>query len=104
MSRVFVCVLDGCGAGELPDAAAYGDVGSDTLGHVLRLSGVELPNLTALGIGEVVGLPLGAPSPEATYGRLAEYGAGKDTTTGHWEMMGVVLERPFPTYPGGFPP
>jgi len=104
MTRVFVCVLDGCGAGELPDAAAYGDVGSDTLGHVLRRSGVELPELAALGLGEVVGLPLGAPCPEATYGRLAERGAGKDTTTGHWEMMGVVLERPFPTYPGGFPP
>jgi len=104
MTRVFVCVLDGCGAGELPDAAAYGDVGSDTLGHVLRRSGVELPELAALGLGEVVGLPLGAPDPEATYGRLAERGAGKDTTTGHWEMMGVVLERPFPTYPGGFPP
>src|SRR5664280_414901 len=104
MTRVFVCVLDGCGAGELPDAAAYGDVGSDTLGHVLRRSGVELPNLAELGIGEVVGLPLGAPSPQATYGRLVERGAGKDTTTGHWEMMGVVLERPFPTYPQGFPP
>jgi phosphopentomutase len=103
MTRVFVCVLDGCGAGELPDAAAYGDVGADTLGHVLRRSGVELPDLAALGLGEVVGLPLGAPSPEATYGRLIERGAGKDTTTGHWEMMGVVLERPFPTYPGGFP-
>jgi phosphopentomutase len=104
MTRVFVCVLDGCGAGELPDAAAYGDVGSDTLGHVLRRSGVQLPNLAELGIGEVVGLPLGAPDREATYGRLVERGAGKDTTTGHWEMMGVVLERPFPTYPGGFPP
>ena len=104
MTRVFVCVLDGCGAGELPDAAAYGDVGASTLRHVLERSDVELPNLAALGLGEVVGLPLGAPRPEATYGRLAEHGAGKDTTTGHWEMMGVVLERPFPTYPHGFPP
>ena len=104
MTRVFVCVLDGCGAGELPDAAAYGDVGSSTLRHVLERSEVELPNLTALGLGEVLGLPLGAPRPAATYGRLAEHGAGKDTTTGHWEMMGVVLERPFPTYPQGFPP
>jgi phosphopentomutase len=104
MTRVFVCVLDGCGAGELPDAAAYGDVGSSTLRHVLERTDVELPNLTALGLGEVVGLPLGAPRPEATFGRLAEHGAGKDTTTGHWEMMGVVLERPFPTYPQGFPP
>ncbi len=104
MTRVAVIVLDGVGAGELPDAAAYGDEGSDTLRHVLEGSDVSLPNLTALGLGEVVGLPLGAPRPGATYGRLLERGAGKDTTTGHWEMMGLVLERPFPTYPHGFPP
>jgi phosphopentomutase len=104
MTRVLVCVLDGCGAGELPDAAAYGDAGSHTLRHVLERTSVSLPNLAALGLSEVVGLPLGAPRPEATYGRLAERGAGKDTTTGHWEMMGVVLGRPFPTYPEGFPP
>lgn len=104
MSRVFVCVLDGVGAGALPDAAAYGDEGSHTLRHVLERSGVRLPELSGLGLGEVVGLPLGAPRSEATYGRLLERGAGKDTTTGHWEMMGVVLERPFPTYPDGFPP
>lgn len=104
MTRVFVCVLDGCGAGALPDAAAYGDEGSHTLRHVLQRTGVPLPNLVGLGLGEVVGLTLGAPRAEATYGRLEERGAGKDTTTGHWEMMGVVLERPFPTYPDGFPP
>jgi len=104
VTRVFVCVLDGCGAGELPDAAAYGDEGSATLRHVLERSSVKLPNLVGLGLGAVVGLPLGTPWPEATYGRLLERGAGKDTTTGHWEMMGVVLERPFPTYPDGFPP
>jgi phosphopentomutase len=104
MTRVFICVLDGCGAGELPDAADYGDVGSATLRHVLERIDVELPNLAGLGLGEVVGLPRGAPWPQATYGRLVEHGAGKDTTTGHWEMMGVVLERPFPTYPQGFPP
>ena len=104
MTRVFVCVLDGCGAGELPDAPQYGDAGASTLRHVLERVDVPLPNLAALGLGEVVGLPLGAPRPEATYGRLLERGAGKDTTTGHWEMMGVVLERPFPTYPDGFPP
>lgn len=102
--RVFVCVLDGCGAGALPDAAAYGDEGADTLRHVLTASGVRLPRLEALGLGEVVGLPLAAPRPEATYGRLGERGAGKDSTTGHWELMGLVLERPFPTYPHGFPP
>ena len=104
MTRVFVCVLDGCGAGALPDAAKYGDEGSDTLRHVLERTDVPLPNLSALGLGEVVGLPLGAPRAKATYGRLLERGAGKDTTTGHWEMMGVVLEHPFPTYPDGFPP
>ena len=104
MSRVLVCVLDGVGAGEAPDADAYGDVGSSTLRHVLERSPVTLPNLTSLGLGEIVGLPLGAPRPEATYGRLLERGAGKDTTTGHWEMMGLVLDHPFPTYPHGFPP
>ncbi len=103
MSRILVCVLDGVGAGAAPDADAYGDAGSDTLRHVLERSDVALPNLAALGLGEVVGLPLGAPRSGATYGRLLERGAGKDTTTGHWEMMGVVLERPFPTYPHGFP-
>ncbi len=104
MTRVFVCVLDGCGAGALPDAAAYGDEGSDTLRHVLERTQVPLPNLAGLGLGEIVGLPLGTPRRDATYGRLLERGAGKDTTTGHWEMMGVVLEHPFPTYPDGFPP
>ena len=103
MTRVFICVLDGVGAGELPDAAAYGDVGSDTVKHVLERSGVKLPNLAGLGLGEVARLPLGAPRPAATFGRLGQHGAGKDTTTGHWEMMGVVLARPFPTYPQGFP-
>ena len=104
MTRVFVCVLDGAGAGELPDAAAYGDAGSSTLRHVVEATGVELPNLASLGLGEAIGVPMGALRAAATYGRLLERGAGKDTTTGHWEMMGLVLERPFPTYPEGFPP
>ena len=103
MTRVLVCVLDGVGAGEAPDAEAYGDRGSDTLRHVLEASDVALPNLAALGLGRVVGLPLGEPRPGATYGRLLERGAGKDTTTGHWEMMGLPLREPFPTYPLGFP-
>jgi len=101
--RAFVCVLDGVGAGALPDAAAYGDEDSATLRHVIEQSGVRLPNLTAMGLGEVLGLPLGRPSPQATYGRLLELGAGKDTTAGHWELMGLVLEQAFPTYPDGFP-
>jgi phosphopentomutase len=104
MARVFVCVLDGVGAGALPDAAAYGDEGANTLLHVIERTGVRLPNLAGLGLGDVLGLPLGPPRADAAYGRLLERGAGKDTTTGHWEMMGLVLERPFPTYPEGFPP
>lgn len=104
MTRVFVCVLDGCGAGELPDAAAYGDEGSATLRHVIERTGVRLPHLAHLGLGEIVGLPLESPRAEATYGRLASRACGKDTTTGHWAMMGVILESPFPTYPDGFPP
>jgi phosphopentomutase len=108
VTRVAVIVLDGVGAGALPDAAAYGDEQSDTLRHVLEATGVALPNLTDLGLGEIVG-PLGvdgapaAPRSGATYGRLLERGAGKDTTAGHWELMGLVVERPFPTYPEGFP-
>jgi phosphopentomutase len=104
VSKVLVCVLDGVGAGEAPDADAYGDRGSNTLRHVLEGSDVELPNLAALGLGEVVGLPLGAPRSRSTYGRLLERGAGKDTTTGHWEMAGIHLEKPFPLFPHGFPP
>ncbi len=103
MTRVFVCVLDGCGAGELPDAAAYGDEGSATLRHVLERTGARVPHLARLGLGEILGLPLGEPRQDATYGRLLNRSAGKDTTTGHWAMMGVILERPFPTYPHGFP-
>lgn len=103
MSRAVVIVLDGAGAGEAPDAAAYGDVGAATLRHVIEGTGVALPNLAGLGLGESIGLPLGAPRRDATFGRLVERGAGKDTTAGHWELMGLVLERPFPTYPQGFP-
>lgn len=104
MSRTFICVLDGCGAGEQPDAADYGDEGSSTLRHVLERSRVQVPNFAGLGLGEVIDLPLGAARSDATFGRLLGRGAGKDTTTGHWAMMGVVLERPFPIYPKGFPP
>lgn len=104
MSRAFICVLDGCGAGEQPDAADYGDEGSSTLRHVLERSRVQVPSFAGLGLGEVIDLPLGAARSDATFGRLLGRGAGKDTTTGHWAMMGVVLERPFPTYAKGFPP
>jgi len=104
VSRAFVCVLDGVGAGALPDAVAYGDAGANTLRHTIEASGVALPHLATLGLGAITGLPLGEPDPTATYGRLLETSPGKDTTTGHWEMMGLILPRPFPTYPHGFPP
>jgi phosphopentomutase len=101
-----VIVLDAVGAGELPDAADYGDVGSDTLGNVARaVGGLDLPNLEALGLGNVApldGCPPQAGAP-AVAGRLIERSKGKDTTTGHWELMGVVTPVAFPTYPHGFP-
>jgi phosphopentomutase len=104
VSKVFVCVLDGVGAGELPDAAAFGDTGTNTLLHTLERTAVPLPNLGTLGLGEAVGYDLGPVRADATFGRLLEQAPGKDTTTGHWEMMGLVLEHAFPTYPHGFPP
>ncbi|HET8872188.1 MAG TPA: phosphopentomutase [Gaiellaceae bacterium] len=106
MPRACVIVLDAVGAGELPDAAEYGDEGSDTLGNVARaVGGLDLPNLEALGLGNVEPLEGCPPQPgaPAIAGRLTERSKGKDTTTGHWELMGVVTEQPFPTYPHGFP-
>ena len=99
-------MLDAVGAGELPDAAEYGDEGSDTLGNVARaVGGLDLPSLEALGLGNVEPLEGCPPQPgaPAVAGRLFERSKGKDTTTGHWEMMGVVTAQPFPTYPHGFP-
>jgi phosphopentomutase len=106
MPRACVIVLDAVGAGELPDAAEYGDEGSDTLGNVAKaVGGLDLPNLEALGLGNVEPLEGCPPQPgaPAIAGRLMERSKGKDTTTGHWELMGVVTEQPFPTYPHGFP-
>ncbi len=106
MSRACVIVLDAVGAGELPDAAEYGDVGSDTLGNVARaVGGLDLPNLEALGLGNVEPLEGCPPQPgaPAVAGRLVERSKGKDTTAGHWELMGVVTAQPFPTYAQGFP-
>src|ERR671924_2124996 len=106
MSRACVIVLDAVGAGELPDAADYGDEGSDTLGNVARaVGGLDLPNLEALGLGNVEELEGCPPQPgaPAIAGRLFERSKGKDTTTGHWELMGLVTAQPFPTYPHGFP-
>ncbi len=98
--RVAVLVCDGLGVGAAPDADAYGDAGSDTLRHVLDRHPTPLPNLERLGLLTLVGLGV----PRGARGKATELSAGKDTTTGHWEMMGLVTERPFPLYPNGFPP
>ena len=106
--RVLFLVCDSFGVGEAPDAAAYGDAGSNTLGHVASaVGGLNAPNLAALGLGaltDVAGVPADGAGPGTAHGKLTERSAGKDTTTGHWEMCGIVLDRPFPTYPDGFPP
>ena len=106
MSRACVIVLDAVGAGELPDAAEFGDEGSDTLGNVARVvGGLDLPNLEAFGLGNVEPLEGCPPQPgaPAVAGRLVERSKGKDTTTGHWELMGIVTPQAMPTYPHGFP-
>jgi phosphopentomutase len=106
MPRACVIVLDAVGAGEAPDAAEYGDEGSDTLGNVAKaVGGLDLPNLEAFGLGNIEPLEGCPPQPgaPAVAGRLLELSKGKDTTAGHWEMMGIVTETPFPTYPQGFP-
>jgi phosphopentomutase len=100
-------VCDSFGVGDAPDAAAYGDEGSDTLGNCSRaVGGIHAPNLERLGLGLLAPIEGMAPTagPGTAHGRLTERSAGKDTTTGHWEMCGIVLERPFPLYPKGFPP
>ncbi len=106
MGIAIVIILDGVGVGALPDAADYGDAGHDTLGHTAAaVGGLALPNLGALGLGNlhaVAGVPP-VPAPRACWGRMAEISKGKDSTTGHWELMGVVTARPYPTYPRGFP-
>ncbi|HOV78778.1 MAG TPA: phosphopentomutase [Bacillota bacterium] len=105
-ARVALFVLDSLGVGELPDAGRYGDTGSNTLGNIARaMGGLKLPNLGRLGLGniiEVEGVPP-AERPLASFGKMAEQSAGKDTTTGHWEIAGIILEKPFPVYPYGFP-
>jgi phosphopentomutase len=104
--RVIWIVLDSVGVGEMPDAAAYGDAGSDTLGNIARQRGLRVPNLCALGLGNLKPIPQlpKAPHPEGAYGRCTLSSPGKDTTTGHWEMAGIHLAKPFPLYPRGFPP
>ena len=102
--RVTIIVCDSLGIGEMPDAAEYGDAGSDTLGHILASREVKIPNLQKLGLGNIRNLPLSpSDNPIGCYGRAALASRGKDTTTGHWEMAGIITETPFPTYPNGFP-
>ncbi len=107
INRVIIIVLDSVGIGELPDAADFGDTGSNTLGNIARTTGgLALPNLELMGLANIAAITGLTPqlSPTAAYGKMAEVSAGKDTTTGHWELMGVRLEKPFPLYPDGFPP
>jgi phosphopentomutase len=103
MRRVITIVCDSLGVGELPDAREFGDEGSNTLGHVLRDEHPALPVLESLGLLHTLPQPASSVSPRAAFGRMAEVSAGKDTTTGHWEMMGLVVKDPFRTYPNGFP-
>lgn len=103
ISRVLLIVMDSVGCGEMPDAAAYGDQGSDTLGHIADAVPLHVPTLRSLGLGRVARIGGEAPAPMGAAGRMAEASPGKDSVTGHWELMGIVLERPFPTFPQGFP-
>jgi phosphopentomutase len=104
-NRITLIVLDGAGIGAMPDAADWGDAGSDTFGHICESREVRLPNLQSLGLGNI--RPLAGvqaiKNPRGDYGKCALRSNGKDTTTGHWEMAGIILERAFPTYPNGFP-
>ena len=103
-ARVILIVLDSVGIGELPDAALYEDQGSNTLGNIAAQVPLNIPTLAAMGFAKLVPLPGSAPAAAtAAYGRMAERSAGKDSVTGHWELMGLVLDRPFPTFPNGFP-
>lgn len=106
MSRAFVIVLDACGVGALPDAAAYGDEGTNTLAHLAqRLGGLRLPALERLGLGSVIALAgVGPATAPVLHGRLHALGPGKDSTMGHRELMGIIAAAPPPTYPSGFPP
>ena len=104
-----VIVLDSVGVGEMPDAAVFDDVGADTLGHIDGTVGLDVPNLGALGLGNIsreapFKTLLPSDSPKGAFGKMAMYSAGKDSATGHWELMGLITEEPFKTFPDGFPP
>lgn len=107
ITRVILIILDSVGIGALPDAGEYGDGGSNTLVNTAKaVGGLKLPNLGRLGLGNIENIAGVEPvnNPAGAFGKMAERSAGKDTTTGHWEIAGIILEKPFPVYPGGFPP
>ena len=105
VNRVIWIILDSVGMGELPDAARFHDEGSNTLGNLAAAVGLSIPNMRKLGLGNIEGMKniLPVEKPKGCYGRLGEISDGKDTTTGHWEMVGIYSKQPFPTYPNGFP-
>ncbi|HEV7700248.1 MAG TPA: phosphopentomutase [Pyrinomonadaceae bacterium] len=104
--RICLMVMDSAGIGEMPDAASWGDAGADTIGHILESRRVDLPNLQRLGLGNIMPLKglAAIDAPIGSYGKCTLKSNGKDTTTGHWEMAGIILEKAFPTFPHGFPP
>lgn len=105
MKRVFLIVLDSVGVGALPDAALYGDEGANTLGHTIQATNPKLLHMASMGLGAIPNIPYPRPAQEVgAAGRAAEMSAGKDTTTGHWEISGIRLPKAFPTFPDGFPP
>lgn len=106
MKRAVIIVMDSAGIGELPDAAKYGDVGSNTIGNIAaQMEGFQLPNMEKMGLGNIAAIKgvAAQQNPIACYGKMDEKSPGKDTTTGHWEMAGLILDKAFPTYPHGFP-
>ncbi|MCR4885383.1 MAG: phosphopentomutase [Clostridiales bacterium] len=103
MKRVIWIVLDSAGAGYLPDAAQFGDEGANTIGHIAERMDLKIPHMLSMGLGYLPGLHLPETAGNGAYGRAIERSAGKDTTTGHWEMAGVTVKQPFPLYPDGFP-
>ncbi|MEK6320824.1 MAG: phosphopentomutase [Acidobacteriota bacterium] len=104
-NRIVLVVLDSVGIGEMPDAADYGDSGADTLGHALGSREVRIPNLQQMGLANIRSLPVErVENPSGVFGKAATQSRGKDTTTGHWEMVGIITATPFPTFPNGFPP
>lgn len=105
MGNVFLLVIDGLGAGAQEDAHEYGDENTNTLAHVCEATGCRLPNFQKLGLGNIIDLKFVSPNKNslAAFGKMRQASAGKDSTTGHWELAGIQQEQPFPTYPEGFP-